>query len=176
MKTNIFLFFLLILLFSCNTKKQITTNAAINSNPVINSTSEERLSPGKNNAFTKLEVMPSIASCGENDKYNKAGSCTNKKLASFIYKNLQYPEIGKKSKITGIVAVKFFVNPDGSISDIGIKCNKISGTEAERKAFADEAVRVIKEMKKSDIKWNAGNQGGTKARGLYYYPIVFRYK
>jgi protein TonB len=174
MKKSILIVFSLLLYFSCSTKKAVVADKNHDLVSANSSISDKKPLTGENEVFSVVEIMPAIASCGNNDLYNKAGRCTNKKLSEFIYKNLKYPEIGRKSNIVGIVAVKFVVNSDGSINDIGIKCNKIAGTEEERKAFAGEAIKVIEKMKISDIRWSAGVQDGKKVNALYYYPIMFK--
>jgi len=176
MKKNILFIVSMLLFFSCSIKNNISKNTS----PVLRSANNQvynRKSPiSDEERFVIAEVMPAIASCGDNDLHNRTGACTNKKLADFIYKNLKYPEKEKGSGIVGIVAVKFVVTQDGSIEDIGIKCNKISGTGEQRKEFADEAIRVVEEMKRAGIKWNAGKQGGEKVNALYYFPVMFRNK
>ncbi len=174
MKTKILLLISMVFLISCNTNKNIVNSTANNNNNTNSNNLQGRKVSTGNSIIAQSEVMPSIKSCGQNDLYNKTGSCTNNKLSTFIYDHLKYPDIGKENKVSGIVAVKFVVEKDGSLSNIGIKCNKIYGTEKERKAFADEAVRVIKEMQNSNIEWNSGIQGGQPVRSYYYYPIRFK--
>lgn len=83
-------------------------------------------------------------------------------LASYLERNLRYPDEARESGIQGNVYVTFVVNRDGSIADarllrgIGGGCN-------------EEALRLINAMP----KWTPGTQRGQPVRVQYNLPIKF---
>ncbi|HWY10932.1 MAG TPA: energy transducer TonB [Bacteroidia bacterium] len=83
-------------------------------------------------------------------------------MMKFIKANTKYPQSAASSNITGKCAVKFMVNPDGSISDVtvleGIKNCPDCDTEA---------IRVVKSMP----KWKPGRLAG-KSVALFYNVSV----
>jgi TonB family protein len=54
----------------------------------------------------------------------------------FIKKNLQYPESAKKHKVTGSVLVGFYIEPNGTLSEVKVDRSLV-------KTLDDEAIRVI---------------------------------
>ncbi len=83
-------------------------------------------------------------------------------LYKFITDNLNYPQLALENAIQGKVYVTFFVEKDGSVSnvrilrDIGGGCGK-------------EAKRVVESMP----KWIPGKQGGQVVRTQFNLPINF---
>ena len=111
----------------------------------------------------------------------------NKKaLMQFLDKNVQYPDAAHDYAVEGQVIMTFFVNEDGSLSDISARDCKINRfnttkfsqeTESKQKElkeqfaklFAKEAYRVIKKMP----KWVPGKQNGKISRLRYNIRIDF---
>ena len=87
----------------------------------------------------------------------------DKALREFILNNLNYPEIARKSGITGTVYVQFVVEKDGSISDVKVVRGIGGGCD-------EEAVRVVKSMP----KWKPGKQRGQPVRVYFTLPIEFK--
>jgi TonB family protein len=83
-------------------------------------------------------------------------------LVRFISENIRYPEEAKRDSITGRVFVKFVVDTDGRVSDIGILRGIGSGCD-------EEAMRVVASMP----KWKPGMHEGKPARVAYNLPIKF---
>lgn len=54
----------------------------------------------------------------------------------FIKKNLQYPESARKYKVNGSVMVEFYVEPNGTLSDVKV-------SQGLLKSLDEEAVRVV---------------------------------
>ena len=81
----------------------------------------------------------------------------------FIRKNLDYPEMARKSGIEGKVYVTFIVEPDGSITNVRVKRGVGAGCDKE-------AVRVVRNMP----EWNPGKQRGKKVRVQFNMPIRFK--
>ncbi|MCF8297799.1 MAG: energy transducer TonB [Saprospiraceae bacterium] len=80
----------------------------------------------------------------------------------FLQNNIEYPRMAMESGISGIVFVTFVVEPDGSVSKVGILRGIGGGCD-------EEAIRVIKAMP----KWNAGKQRGKPVRVQFNMPIKF---
>ena len=83
-------------------------------------------------------------------------------MYKFIAKNLQYPEKAEKKGIEGKVHVSFFVEVDGSITDVKV-LRDIGG------GCGEAAVRVVKSMP----KWNPAKQNGEYVRMLMILPFSF---
>ena len=100
-----------------------------------------------------------------------------KALMQFLEKNIQYPDAAQDYDVEGQVIMTFFVNEDGSLSDISARDCKINRfnttrfsqeTESKQKElkeqfaklFAKEGYRVIKKMP----KWTPGKRNGIITR------------
>lgn len=109
-----------------------------------------------------------------------------KALKKFFEKNVQYPDAAQDYDVEGQVIMTFFVNEDGSLSDISARDCKINRfnttrfsqeTESKQKElkeqfaklFAKEGYRVIKKMP----KWTPGKLNGKVVRTKYNLPINF---
>ena len=109
-----------------------------------------------------------------------------KALMQFLDKNVQYPDAAHDYAVEGQVIMTFFVNEDGSLSDISARDCKINRfnttkfsqeTESKQKElkqqfaklFAKEAYRVIKKMP----KWTPGKRNGIITRMKYNVRISF---
>jgi len=83
-------------------------------------------------------------------------------LASYLYKNIEYPAVALESGIEGKVYVSFMVAKDGKIKNakvlrgIGYGCD-------------EEALRVIRDMP----DWKPGKQRGRPVKVQINLPIVF---
>lgn len=128
-----FTFFLMALLLSFSSTAQ------------INST----VPPVQQQVLTRAEKMPEFP--GGYDS-----------LMGFIVKNLQYPKVEKLNNVEGIVAVKFIVNTDGTISDITVP-RKLTP------ACDSEAVRITKLFP----RFIPGIHGGKTVR--VWYPVPFKF-
>ncbi len=85
------------------------------------------------------------------------------KLMEYIQKNIKYPMMARESDIQGRVFVSFVVEPDGSISNVGVIRGIGGGCD-------EEAVRVVNSMP----KWKPGKQRGSAVRCSYTVPIIFK--
>lgn len=86
-----------------------------------------------------------------------------KELVQYVNQNLHYPIEASKKKISGVVALQFIVNTDGSISDVRI-LKEIGG------GCGEEAKRVVESMP----KWIPGKLRGKSVRVLFTLPVRFR--
>jgi len=107
-------------------------------------------------------------------------------MMQFLKKNVHYPDAAQDYDVEGQVIMTFFVNEDGSISDISAhdcKINRFNTTrfsqeteskqkelkEQFAKLFAKEGYRVIKKMP----KWTPGERNGIITRMKYNVSISF---
>lgn len=86
-------------------------------------------------------------------------------LASFINRNLKYPEWEKENRIEGIVYVTFVVEKTGKIKDPEI-LRSVQGS----KNFDKEVIRVINSMP----DWTPGQQDGEYVDVQFNLPINFK--
>jgi TonB family protein len=87
-------------------------------------------------------------------------------LLRYIAENTTYPEAAKKNNITGKVLVKFVVEKDCSVSQVGI-------LEGVNPLIDDEAVRVVKSLPKFETP---AIKDGIPVRVKYILPITFALK
>ena len=85
-------------------------------------------------------------------------------LMKWLTKNLRYPEVARRAKVSGKVVVAFMVNTDGSVSDVKL----IKNVEP---SLDREALRVVRMMP----NWEPGISGGKVCRTLVHLPIVFKF-
>lgn len=107
-------------------------------------------------------------------------------MMKFLAKNLTYPEAAKKANLQGRVLVEFYVEKDGSITNVKSILfkgksgqyagnNQPSNTEEYAQAYNDtksletEAERVVSSMP----KWNPGMNNGQPVRTKFVIPIIF---
>ena len=109
------------------------------------------------------------------------------KLLEYLSKNIHYPSDADRLDFEGRVIMKFFVNEDGSISDIS--CIKAQGIkpyskkilalpeseqrakeEALLKLMAQEGYRVVKSMP----RWIPGTRSGKPVKTSFNLPITFK--
>ena len=83
-------------------------------------------------------------------------------LKTHIYSRLKYPETAKKEKITGEVQVKFIVDREGKVKDIGV-------LKSTYKGFDKAALDAFKDMP----DWNPGSQRGKKVNVRVVVPVKF---
>jgi protein TonB len=86
-----------------------------------------------------------------------------KELLNYLSQNIQYPADASEKKISGIVALTFVVNKDGSISDVQI-VQEIGG------GCGEEAKRVVESMP----NWIPGKLRGEPVRVRFTLPIRFK--
>jgi TonB family protein len=104
---------------------------------------------GKRYTFKEIEVKPQFSD-GTDAFY------------LFIKKNLQYPAAARAHRARGIVIVKFFVETDGSISDVKVVSRVV-------KDLDDEALRVIR----LSPPWIPATIYGIPVRSTYTINVNF---
>ena len=93
-------------------------------------------------------------------------------LENFLASNLVIPEEAAREKITGKINVEFFVEPDGSITNIKI-ANAKEGDKpwAQKLGYGcdEEALRVVKKMP----AWNPAVYKGKPVRMKRFVSVLF---
>ncbi|MBQ0056894.1 MAG: energy transducer TonB [Bacteroidales bacterium] len=84
------------------------------------------------------------------------------KCTRFIKKNLRYPKEAQDLKVQGRVMLQFYVDEDGSLSDI-------KALFSPHQSLTDEAIRVVMKMK----KWKPALQDGKPKRVKTKLPVTF---
>jgi len=85
-------------------------------------------------------------------------------LSNYLNTNVKYPKIAEEEGVQGEVVVSFFVERDGSITDVRV-------IKAVHRALDVEAMRVVRNMP----KWTAGTINGEVVRTQYTLPISFHF-
>ena len=89
----------------------------------------------------------------------------DKAVMEFIKRNMRYPQSAKEEGVEGRVVVSFYVETDGSLTNLSI-------AKSADSRLNKEALRIIKKMP----KWEPGQLGGKIVRMKYSQPIIFRCK
>ena len=89
----------------------------------------------------------------------------DKAVLEFIKRNMRYPQNAREEGVEGRVVVSFYVETDGSLTNLSIA--KSADSRLNKEAF-----RIIKKMP----KWEPGQLGGKIVRMKYFQPIIFRCK
>lgn len=84
-------------------------------------------------------------------------------LMHFLSSHVKYPAVAEENGIQGRVFVNFYVEEDGSISEIKVR----KGVDP---SLDMEAVRLVRSMP----KWIPGRQNGKPVRVLSFVPVAFR--
>ncbi|MFZ5553043.1 MAG: energy transducer TonB [Bacteroidota bacterium] len=84
-------------------------------------------------------------------------------MYGFIIKNINYPEDAKTNGIEGKVYVNFYIEKDGTVTNVVVEKGIGGGCD-------EEAVRVVSMMP----KWNPGQANGNPVRVRYRLPVPFR--
>ncbi len=113
------------------------------------------------NKFCLPKINESNAKAADYSRAEFPGG--QKERLKFIEKNMEYPNAAYDKGIEGAVYVSFYVEEDGSLSNIEI----IKGLEG---GFNEEVVRLIKLMP----KWKPAIRDGKPIRMKISYPMAFR--
>ena len=87
------------------------------------------------------------------------------KFRNFMVANLVYPRMARDLGVQGKAVVQFFIEKDGSVTNVVVVRGLGHGTD-------EEAVRVLTKSP----KWNPGQQQGKPVRVLHTVPVVFSLK
>ena len=114
-----------------------------------------------------VEQMPRFPGCEDMDGTNKEKkTCADQKLLEFIYKNVNYPKVGKEKKVEGMSVIRFTVSKEGKLKD-----TKVLRSLGE--AFDAELFRMVNLMNEQ-LTWIPGKQEGKTVAVQYNLPIRFK--
>jgi TonB family protein len=118
--------------------------------------------------YDVVEKMPRFPGCEEEEMTEEErNACSQQNLLAFVYDQVVYPQEALEQEISGTVVLTFVVNKDGSVSspaivkDIGGGCGQ-------------EALRVVKLMSDSGIKWIPGEKSGQPVNVKMTLPVRFK--
>ncbi len=118
--------------------------------------------------FNVVQEMPMFPGCVDSTgNLAELKSCADKKMLSFMYSNLQYPEIDRIKGNEGTVVLQFVVEKDGTISN-----SKIVRDRGEK--LGQEALRVLNQMNEMADRWTPGKQKGVPVRVYFTLPVKFK--
>ncbi|UIR56806.1 energy transducer TonB [Sphingobacterium sp. SRCM116780] len=81
---------------------------------------------------------------------------------TYIANNIKYPKEAQENNVSGTIVVKFFVEVDGSVTNILLERKLGYGCD-------EEVMRVLKKMP----KWKPGQLEGKPVRTIFRFPISF---
>lgn len=131
-------------------------------------------------------VVPELAGQDHAPQYPGGVS----ELVKFLSYNIKYPVEAEHYGVEGRVLLRFFVETDGSVSDIKVVKTELKDRLSDKKfkkyseqekntmreygegQLKEEALRVVKMMK----DWEPAKRRGHKVRVKYTLPVTFRLK
>lgn len=84
-------------------------------------------------------------------------------LQEYVLKNLRYPESAKEASVHGRVMVQFWIDEQGSVTDVRVVRGIGGGCD-------EEAKRVVKGMP----AWKPGTYNGKPTKMRYTLPVNFK--
>ncbi|HMT54143.1 MAG TPA: energy transducer TonB [Saprospiraceae bacterium] len=134
-------------------------------NPNLSNTTDEE-------TFKVVEEIPRFPGCEDIEDLETKNKCAQKKMLTYIYKNLKYPKEARKYGIEGVVVVQFVLDIDGSILDVRPIPDQSSRDLGS--GLTEAAIEAVQSMNNMKKKWIPGKQNGRPVRVLYTLPIKFK--
>ncbi len=128
----------------------ILTKKAAQSEPAVAKTQTASEKPTGEDAFIKVESMPTFQG-GDLNGYR-----------NWVQSQIKYPKEAQENGVQGRVIFSFVVEKDGSVSSF-------DALQAPDKILVDEVERIFK----LTPKWEPGKQNGKAVRVKYTVPVVF---
>lgn len=118
--------------------------------------------------YVAVEEMPRFPGCEQLDTTASVKQqCASQALLSFMYNNINYPQQAVQEDIEGTVVLSFVVEPDSTISNLGVRKDIGGGCGVE-------AMRVASQMNDIGVRWSPGKKGGKAVRTQFNLPIRFK--
>lgn len=117
--------------------------------------------------FKVVERMPMFPGCDYVSNYEERRTCANKRLLEYVYDAINYPEEAVKKGVEGTAVVGFKVSTTGKIFDERLMRNPGAGT-------GEEALRVVKAMRESGMRWTPGSSSGRQVTVQFNLPVKFK--
>ena len=92
--------------------------------------------------------------------------CTQRNIELFIKENQLYPEEARKNKTEGTVRVSFYIEKNGSLSEIKALNHLPDG-------LSEDAVEIFKWMNSEKIRWIPAKENGKSIRYLYEVDVKY---
>lgn len=115
--------------------------------------------------YQKADEMPRYPGCEDITDKEERTNCSNKKLLTFIYENVKYPEAAQKAGTEGMTVISFVVSKKGKAKDFKIVRDVENGCGVE-------ALRVVSLLK--NTKWIPGKKDGKDVNVAFNLPIKFK--
>jgi TonB family protein len=116
---------------------------------------------------SEVDEMPRFPGCEDINDMKERASCAQKRMLTYIFTQIRYPEEARKKGVQGMVIAEFFVEDNGTISgakilqDIGSGCGQ-------------EVLRVISGMNNMDEQWKPGLKDENPVRTRLTIPVSFK--
>lgn len=118
------------------------------------------------NLYNIVEDAPRFPGCEQFPSLADRQLCANQRLQAFLYRNIKYPDLARKTGIQGRCIISFVVEKDGKITNAKIQ-HDIGG------GCGEEALRVVNSMNNMNEPWKPGRQRGNPVRVQFNLPINF---
>ena len=120
-------------------------------------------SPAELPVFRVKEELPLFPGCSKRLSYQKRKICADKRLTSFIYRNIRYPARARELGITGEAMVSFRITAAGKVDRIRV----VRGLNRD---ISEELVRLVRMMP----DWIPGRQNGKPVNVQFNLPVNFQ--
>ena len=134
----------------------------------------------------KKLVKPELA--GQNHAPQFPGG--TKKLMEYLSTNIKYPEVSSKYGIEGRVFVQFYVETDGSVSDVKVSKTEFADrlsdskfgkyTREEKESMLEQGTRFLKEEALRVVRkmpnWEPAKRRNEPVRVKYTLPVNFKFR
>ncbi len=118
--------------------------------------------------YIAVDEPPRFPACEDLDTTLEAKTrCAEEMLLRFLAHNIAYPLEARQQGIEGTVVLSFVVEPDGRLSHLKLERDIGGGCGAE-------ALRIVRAMMESDMRWVPGKLAGKPVRTRYTLPVRFR--
>ena len=146
----------LLLVFSCENKKAIQENNAPTKQADV-AVKSLVVNEQKQSIKTDEQVFIVV----EQQASFQGGSVNE--FRDWVTKNLKYPDLAVKNKISGKVYVQFSISTKGDVVDVKV-------IRSADLSLDNEAIRVVS----SSPKWEPAMQSGSKVKQQFTIPIAFQ--
>lgn len=115
--------------------------------------------------YREVDEMPRFAGCETEKDEKLREDCSMKKMLTYVYTNIKYPDVARKAGTEGVVVVRFIVDKTGQIinpkvvRDLGNGC----GTEV---------LSMVNKM--AATKWIPGIHEGKNVNVIFNLPVRFK--
>jgi protein TonB len=116
--------------------------------------------------YNIVEDAPRFPGCEQFPSLADRQLCANQRLQAYLYRNIKYPDLARKTGIQGRCIISFVVEKDGKITNAKIQ-HDIGG------GCGEEALRVVSSMNNMSEPWKPGRQRGNPVRVQFNLPINF---